>query len=505
MPPKKKSTSFGELLGNLSAGLSTVAMKPNVHNYVPHEKQKLFHNSPSGGRLYIGGNRSGKTVGGIVEDIYYATGKHPYKEVKPTPTHGRIVTVDFKNGANKIILPVLSQWIPPSELINGSWEDSFNKSEYVLTLANDSKIEIMSHEQPLEKFAGTSRDYTHFDEECPADIFKECKARLVDVNGDWWMTMTPIDGMTWVYDDIFMPGTENPEASGIDVIVVDIADNPYVPAESRIDFLAGLNEEDMNIRGSGKFVALGGLILREFRYDRHVTDYRDPPLHWEWWTSLDSGIANPTAVLWHAINPSGNVYTFMEHYKAEWTVKQHTDRIKEINLELGRDPDRYIGDPAMRQRNVVTGHSIQIEYALNGINIGMANNQVDAGLDKMNEYLRQGRWVISKKCPNLIKEIRKYKRKDYSSSKLKDKNNKREEPMKKDDHAIDSCRYLFSFMPDLTPMQNTIELADIRRANEAVFAELRPGTRTAREIFYPVVRDLNLNASARAVDGWGEE
>ena len=504
MSKQTVTLTLDELTKSVGAGLLTVARKPNIYNYVPHEKQKRFHRSRAKGRLYVGGNRSGKTVGGITEDVYHAIGRHPNRRVKEPPTFGRIITVDFLKGAEEIIIPQLKQWMPPSELINGSWDDSYSKKYHKLTLANGSQIEIMSHEQDLEAFAGTSRDWLHVDEECPKAIFTESKTRLVDVGGSWWITMTPIDGMTWVYDDIFMPSMEGSDTA-IDIIIVDMAENPYVGKDEREAYLAGLDDEDKKIRGKGEFVALGGLILHQFNYKMHVVEHILPPFEWEWWASIDHGIANPTAVMYHAVNPAGNVYTFGEHYKSDMTIKQHADRIKEINEDFRKDPDIYIGDPAMRQRNAVTGHSIQIEYGLHDINVAMANNAVGAGLDKMNEYLRQGRWIISENCPNLLKEIRKYRRKKYASPKLADQNNKREEPRKKDDHAIDSCRYLFSFMPELKPMPHA-ELVEATGVNRAVREIMFPSTTFdgPRRTVYPWQTDPNVNRPSRPERGWGE-
>ena len=42
----------------------------------------------------------------------------------------------------------------------------------------------MSSDQDLQKFAGTSRHFVHFDEEPPEPVYEECRARLVDTNGD---------------------------------------------------------------------------------------------------------------------------------------------------------------------------------------------------------------------------------------------------------------------------------------------------------------------------------
>jgi phage terminase large subunit-like protein len=203
---KKPAASVEEIVGLVREGLQRTVSRPSIHGYKPHDKQIAFHSSGDKGRLYIGGNRSGKTVGGIVEDIYRMRGIHPYQEIPPAPTRGRIVTVSYTEGIEKIVIPELCRWIPPSDLINGSWEDSYSRSLRTLTLSNGSTAELMSYDQKLEKFAGTSRHWIHFDEEPPKDIFTECRMRLVDTAGCWYMTMTPVNGMTWVYDDVYIPG-----------------------------------------------------------------------------------------------------------------------------------------------------------------------------------------------------------------------------------------------------------------------------------------------------------
>ena len=452
---KEEDTSLqlNDLLGLLSTGIKNP--KPNNLQYQPHPKQIMFHASVKNGRQYIGGNRSGKTTGGINEDIWWLTGRHPFLKLPEAPIYGRIVTVDFKNGAHQIILPQLKQWLVPSDLIDGSWERSWNGSLHTLTLANGSSLEIMSHEQELDKFAGVPRHFIHFDEEPPFDIFKECKARLVDYNGRWWMTMTPVEGMTWTFDEIW----EKRNTELIDIIEVDIHENPHLSEEAIESLLSGYGEDEQKIRGKGAYVAISGLVFKHFDSEVHQIPSAIPPANWTHYVSLDHGFSNPTAIAFHAVDPkTGDVVTYKEHYRSEWTVEQHATWLKQAEKELaenyGISIHLRIADPAIKQRQAVTGHSIQIEYAMHGINLALgAVRSVDAGLDKMNNYLRLRKWFITNDCPNLLKEMRKYKRAQYSTSKTRELNNKKEEPQKKDDHAIDSTRYFFSFMPDLNPQQ----------------------------------------------------
>lgn len=446
-----KGVSLPEMARSISEGLTSAAVRPNLWGYKPHEKQEHFHKSESKARLYVGGNRSGKTTGGIIEDIWWLMGEHPYKEVPPAPVRGRIVGVDYENGIERILKPEMARWIPPSLLINGSWTDSYFATTRTLTLANGSFVEFMSYVQDLAKFAGTSRHFVHYDEEPPKSIFVENKMRLVDTGGSWWATMTPVEGMTWVYDEIYIPGTTDPHGSGITVIEVDMTENPYLNLAEIEAFLSGLDEQERAARKEGKFVQIGGLIFKRFNPAVHVVDppETDSIKRWRWYVSLDHGFNNPSAWLWHAVSPSGRVITFFEHHEAEWTVEQHAERVHQINKELGREPDLYIGDPAIKQRAAQTGLSIQVAYMQCGIPIVLANNDVRSSIDRINQYFKANYWQISMMCPNTINQVRRYRWKTWESSKLRDKNNPYEEPHKKDDHCVDSSRYFFSFMPSL--------------------------------------------------------
>jgi phage terminase large subunit-like protein len=426
--------------------------KPNMYGYTPHAKQEIFHRSTSKKKLYIGGNRSGKTVGGIVEDLWWLTGRHPYREVPEAPVRGRIVSVDFVNGIEKIILPEISRWIPASDLKGGSWSTAYDKLLRVLTLANGSFVEFMSYDQDLDKFAGTSRHFIHFDEEPPQDIYTECLARLVDTGGSFWITMTPVEGMTWIYDTLYEPGLL--EENDIQVIEISMTENPYLGEVEVQSFLSSLSADERKAREHGKFVQLGGLVYKDFNKDLHVVEPMVPSKDWQWVASLDHGYNNPTAWLWHGISADGSVVTFYEHYEQGMTVDAHAKRVHEINNQLGRPPDYYIGDPSIRNTDPITGTSIQQEYIKYGIPITLANNDVAAGINRVASYLKpraDGRpnLVITENCDNLIRELGRYRWATYANRRLNNKNNAQEKAHKKDDHACDSLRYFIMSRPDL--------------------------------------------------------
>lgn len=438
-------TTNSDAFALIASALAKGAGKASLATYDPHPKQILFHSSDAKVRQFLGGNRSGKTVGGAVETIHYLRGESPFKSVPPAPVYGRAIGVDFLQGVKKIIIPKLQEWMPPSLLKNGSWEDSYSKQDRTLTCSNGSQIEFMSYDQELEKFAGTSRHFIWFDEEPPEDIFNENRMRTVDVLGDMWLTMTPVEGMTWTFDEIF-------SKSGIDPaflsIVVDIADNHHIAHEEIEDLLGSLSEDEKKARLRGEYVSLGGTIYKDFG-DDNLIDPMIPPVEWMHFRMMDHGYNNPTAWLWAAVNSEGEIIIYDEHYESDMVVREHAKVVNEKTKAHKRQPFYSVGDPSIRNIDPITGTSIQLEYIENGIPIVLGNNDVQAGIVRTANYFKKRpsehgerpRIFITRNCVNLIHELKRYRWETWANKKLVRQRNKKEAPLKKDDHACDALRY----------------------------------------------------------------
>lgn len=472
------------MLEFLSNSLIKQAVEPNMHAYKPHSKQIGFHNSLDKGRVFLGGNRSGKTVAGVIEDLWWVTRRHPYRIIpSDTQIRGRVLGDGFENGTiNEVLIPTFKRWILPSDLINGSWEDSWSRQDRALTLDNGSFIEFKSYDQDIQKHAGTSRHFIHFDEEPPQNIYIENLIRIIDTGGSWWMTMTPLNGMNWVYDELFLPAREG-KLKDIVVFEVAMLDNPYLDGSIVEQIMQSVDTAEKEQRLYGKFSEKGGLIFPEFGQPHLLSTspfgangiYNSPPSTWRIYTSFDFGINNPTAVLWHAVSSDNRVITFAEHYAADMIVRDHASRVKQIEgaLNIGERIYLRAGDPAGKQRNQITGTSIIQEYGDDGIYISTdyIPRGVSVGINKMRTYLKLGpsildherqrviapgvpHWqIVESECPNLVREMKRLHWRTYSSSKSQDVNNKMEEVHKKDDHAFDSARYFFTLLPDLAPEQ----------------------------------------------------
>lgn len=441
-------------LDELASRLKDAAKKPNVLGYIPNSPtHQQFHKTDTVGRILRGGNRSGKSVAGVVESVWRATGRHPYIKTHDAPTRGRIVTVDRDSGIKQIILPLLKQWVPPSDLKNGSWEDSYSATDKLFTFRNGSTIELKTHQQEVESFAGVPLHWIWFDEEPPQAIFNECRLRLIDYNGVWYMTMTPVEGQDWIYERYIATKAKN-----VEMFEVDISDNPHLSKKALSLLEDDLDDDEKKIRQQGLFVPKGGLVLTEFDYERHIiAGGRPVPRSWEVYVSIDHGYNAPTAILWHAVSLNKEVVTFHEIYRNKTVIKDYAQMITEYNQQMGLKPKLYMGDPSMSQQNGITGTSALSEYRRHGIPLMQAKKDVMGRINKMNEYLKYDKWHITLDCPNTIKEARGYSFKVYNSAKIADRNNKREEPNKKNDHSMDSCGYFFNFMPHLGPQDKLVE------------------------------------------------
>src|SRR5690606_16242186 len=474
MPPrKKKQEDISDLMRMVGESLIKQAREPDANAYVPHDKQKEFHTDEAFGRLFLGGNRSGKSVAGTVESVWWLTGTHPFIETPPPPIRGRAIGVDFTKGVEQILIPLYKRWMPAQYLEGDSWDSAYSLSERQLRLKNGSTLEFMSYEQEMDKHAGTSRHFIHFDEEPPKHIYSENMLRLLDTNGKYWITMTPLLGMTWLHEELYLPAVEGKKDKSVfSVVEVSTGDNPHLNRDAIDRIFDGIEDEaEKDARQHGKFIQIGGAVFKTFDPKVHVIPPTVPPKEWAWYMSIDSGWNNPTAVLWHAVSPENVVVTFAEHYASEMTVAEHSRVIHDMEKQWGRQADIRTGDPAMRQTKEGTGTSIQQEYALNEVFLSLDGvptgpGSVAIGIARMQQYLRVTEtpeksithWYITEDCVNLIAQMKSLRWATYASKKVEYNSNPQERIHKKDDHAPDSARYFFTLMPDLTPATDPMTL-----------------------------------------------
>ena len=426
-----------------------------------HKKQVLFHQNQAKNRWVFGGNRSGKTECGAVETVWYARGIHPYKDNKPRD--GWVVSlsqqVQRDVAQSKILSYLKKEWIADIVMISGRKGSASNgiiDTIYVNNVFGGiSKIGFKSCDQGREKFQGTSLDYVWFDEEPPEDIYTECKMRVIDKCGEVFGTMTPLKGLTWVYNTIYLNKNND---SSVWYEFMDWNDNPYLSKEEIDRISETLSEEELQARKYGRFTSGTGMVYSEFDENFNVIEPFDVPTEWYDKISIDPGLHNPLSCHWYACDYDGNIYVIAEHYEKQKPIDYHAEKIKEISkhLEWPTKNGRIeaIIDSAANQRTLASEKSVSELFYDNGILVNpYVNKDLFSGINRVKSYICNSSGIrklfIFKNCVNMVREIKGY----YWGN--------NDAPTKKDDHALDELRYYIMSRPE-NKDKTKVKLTDIQ-------------------------------------------
>lgn len=420
---------------------------------IRHEKQIAFHKCLKRNRWVFGGNRSGKTECGAAECVYIARGIHPYRQNRAA-AQGWVVSVSAqvqRDVAQKKILHYLRKdWIEDIVMVSGRKDSPENGViDFIRVksvLGGTSVIGFKSCDQGREKFQGASLDFVWFDEEPPQDIYMECKMRVLDRRGELFGTMTPLKGLTFVYQDIYLNRRADPE---VWYEFMEWSDNPYLDKAEVAALEACLDERTLQARRYGKFISEGaGLVYPEFDETVHVIPPFDVPKGWQDMISIDPGLNNPLSAHWYAVDFDDNVYVIAEHYEAGRDIDYHAAAIAEMCKKLGWHTDSKgricaLIDSAAKQRTLGGVKSVVELFYERGI---LVNPNVEkdmfSGISRVKRYLNCKNGLpnlyIFENCVHLIGELKGYY---WGNGDL---------PRKTDDHALDEMRYYLMSLPQKT-------------------------------------------------------
>lgn len=411
-----------------------------------HRKQIAFHKCKKKNRWVFGGNRSGKTECGAVESVYMARGIHPYRKNRDN-VFGWVVSlsqqVQRDVAQSKILQYLNPEWIDDVIMLSGRKDSIKNGVIDQIKIKNVfggiSTIGFKSCDQGREKFQGSSLDFVWFDEEPPKDIYEECRMRVLDKNGDIFGTMTPLKGLTFIYDEIYLNRSNSPD---IWYEFMEWADNPFLDKKEVKKLTATLSDTELESRRYGKFRSDTGLVYTEFDENVHVIEPFDVPYDWQDVLSIDPGLNNPLSCHWYCVDYDGNIYVVAEHYEAKRDIGYHANKINEISDIIGWHRDgkgRIVAliDSAANQRTLASQKSVtELFYEYGIVANPKVNKDLFSGIARVKEYFKSNKIFIFKNCVNMIREIKGYWWGDGDV------------PKKKDDHSLDELRYYVMSKPD---------------------------------------------------------
>lgn len=406
-------------------------------------------------RSFRGGNRSGKTVLGAYETSMRFGGWHPHARHRP-PVTIWVSALDWEWGIGQVIWPVLKPMIPWERVRAVKWQQK-KEPEIPSSIVglDGSRIIFKSSEAGARKYQGSKIHFIWLDEEHPADVVEECRARLLDAGGELLVTLTPLRREKWVLDLEREPGTATIRASMRDAAAAGLLDAGAVQR-----FLASLPERQRRVREGGDFAPLEGLVYPEFDRGVHVlrpvgdklvnasgeTVYPWPlPASWPRMGSIDWGVSMPTAIPLAALDDSGKTAVIERCY---YCTNVRPSRWADIALsEFPPLAAPLIADHDRAERE---------EFRAKGVSTTPARKDVVGGIEAVARFLvrqpgtgrprlylvvdddRPGHPIVGRTdCHWAAWEFE-----GYSYPKSTTANAGRDLPLKKDDHAMDAIRYL---------------------------------------------------------------
>lgn len=356
----------------------------------------------------------------------------PADTVPPYP--GRILfSALTSNDSRKVLREKVRRLLPPGCRWRNGTGDGEAEAWVPGSSGNSGVIVFKSNDQGQRTYQADEYDIIILDEEHDSPVFGECLMRLG--RRPWkgcyiLLSMTPLKGMTYVYDDF-----QAAPAPGYRFAEVDGRDNPYLDQIGRAMRMAKYGKHERAARESGKFVAMEGRVYDSFNRAIHCVPAFTPPPEWPRYAGIDFGTANPFACVLGAVDPADDVLHILAvHYQAGWTWDRHAEALRTLFDRHGwpevvwADPEEKNGRMQLAEAGI--GNVAAIKDVRPGINAMAARLEPDAN-GRAHMVVHEGQALP------FIREIE-----GYVWAPRQGQRDAPDMPLKANDHAMDAARYL---------------------------------------------------------------
>lgn len=413
--------------------------------YKLHASQFRVYHDPARFIVLAAGRRYGKTVLAMTKLITEALRIKKAQVWYVAPTYRQAEMIAWK---------MLFEMIP-AQLIKKK-----NEVRLEITLVNGSEISLKGADNE-DSLRGVGLDYVVLDEfaSMKPNVWQEIiRPTLSDRNGKALFIGTP-KGKNHFWE-IFVKGERKEQ--GYSAYRMPTESNPYIPRSEIKEAESQMNERYFRQEYLASFEDYTGLIWPEFDGKTHEVEIK----HWfESVAAIDTAISGTTAALRAFIDDAGVIWVTNEYYEQNKRVSEISSAIK------GWSPSLWLIDPSAKRRDHATDgkvFSLYDEYGDNGIHPICAENDVNAGINRVAEYFRSGKLRISANCKNLLYEIERYHWSEERETLLGIAVPK---PYKNLDHACDALRYIVMSRPSLS--QQPIERPEGMTAANIAWMEER--------------------------------
>lgn len=434
--PRTKALNVSEFYGRIG--------------YYPHRGQKVFHTSQKRFKVMDCGRRWGKSTSGPHDKVPLMLQKKPVLGWIVAPTYD-LGEKEFRVFWH-ILVDVMKVPLDRSKTFN-----SLRTKDFRITTAWGSSVEVRSAEHP-DSLVGEGLDFVIMAEAAKLKLShweKFIRPTLSDKRGSAVFVSTP-EGFNWFYDIYLRGQSESPEYKDWwsyksptwenDVIFPGGANDPEI-----IEVKGTLSREVFDQEYGAEFTSFAGRIYSEFDEAYHVVhNYKFNP-NWSNFCAWDFGFRNPFCNLHIQMDPGENLYVWFEYYERNMTSTEHARRLKSI---IQWRVDNSFHDPSGVEdinqiQNIFRSRQEYHNRFLEDFSSNPANNEWKPGIERVKEFLKlretasgeyKPQLFISDECTNTIREFNTYRVKEQSE-KISESKDPKEEPRKKDDHAMDALRY----------------------------------------------------------------
>ena len=458
--------------------------------YTPNPKQESFHTAGNAAieRLFLAGNRTGKTYCGCIEDAIHLTGYYPNWWMGHKFDHSIIAWVASENyeiTRNVLQKMLIGGYSAEGQFTNGLIHPSLILKKAMLSGVNGaidyvqiqhssggiSTLYFKSYKQGREKFQGARCHLIHLDEEPPKDVYTECNMRLADVDGKGQgrliLTMTPLKGYTETMsyflehrltkekseeiqsiEDLQKEDTvirNEPEIvfKGKYYIQASWDDNPHLSDATKKQLRSSLKPYELEAREKG-IPSIGSGLVYQVSESEFLIDPIEIKSHWPCVFGMDVGFFAPTAVVFLAHDKDNDIlYIYKEYSVTEKTAAQHASSL----MMMGCDWIPGICDPAVNQGSQRDGEKLIDDYARAGLKLNKGKYAKELAVDSVLERIRTGRFKVFSTCVKFMDEWRGYSRNDEGKI------------MKGRDHLMNALEFVIL---DGLPMARTKRQVEMR-------------------------------------------
>ena len=354
-----------------------------------------------------------------------------------------------------------------------SWENKREEIIKTVRLRTDWDMTFFSSLSAPPQ--GWDADGAMFDEEIEHPAwYPETSARLMDhvtwddhgrqIGGKFIWSATPQAGTQKLYELSERAESVKDETNPpIQEFFVNILDNSFIPEKAKNEFIAKIadDEEEYRVRVLGDFSIKGMRVYPEWDPKRvQGLPYFPVPETWTRYAVTDPG-RQVCAVLFAAVPPPDHPYhgsyliydeLFIKKCSADIYGQKMAEKCGTWNFEA------FIFDHRKGRQTESSGKTVEEQYSDALKKYGVQCNATKHGffwgsddIASRLEQLRgdiqqiQGRcrlMLFEEKCPNLCRQM-----KDYSYKRIGKDRTVTNDPLQKDNDAVDCAQYLSAFEP----------------------------------------------------------